>query len=292
MYEKIDRCPVCDTTEFENKIISEDTSVSNEQFVIVQCKSCDFLFTNPRPSLGHLDKYYDSQTYISHNSNGNTIIKLAYKFARSLAFKSKLKLINRFANENNSLLDYGCGSGHYLAYCKNKGWNVVGVEPSQDARLIANKLTNNVVVSDINEIQSHYQVITLWHVLEHVPNLNKTIVSLKDKLTKNGTLIVAVPNPESWDAKHYKNNWAAYDVPRHLYHFSQSNMKQLMKNHKLKIKEVIPMKMDSFYVSMLSEKNKLGHNNYLQAIINGFKSNSYGKKHNNNFSSLIYVIQK
>ena len=292
MYEKIEHCPVCNNTEFTNEIICEDTTVSKEQFNIVRCSSCEFIFTNPRPAPDFLGNYYDSNTYISHNSKGVSLIKLIYKIARSLAFKSKYQLIKRYVNENKTLLDYGCGSGHFLSYCNKQGIKITGIEPNNDARKTANEITKNAVVNSISKLDQTFQVITLWHVLEHIPNLNETVDLLKKKLNKNGTLIVAVPNVEAWDAQHYKNNWAAYDVPRHLYHFSQSSLKNLMKKHSLKIKEVIPMKMDSYYVSMLSEKNRTGNNNYFRSIINGLKSNKHGAKNNNNYSSLIYIIKK
>lgn len=294
MYEKIEHCPICGCTDFSNEIICNDYTVSNEQFVIVRCNACQFLITNPRPSANSLVSYYDSELYISHNSKGNTLVNRIYKLARFFTLRKKQKLIKRLVTKNYTLLDYGCGTGHFISFCKEKGWNVSGVEPNNNARKIANDITENNVVDSIEELKdkSLYQVITLWHVLEHVPDLNLLLKKLIGKLDKKGTLIVAVPNPESWDAKLYKQYWAGYDVPRHLYHFSQENMKQLMEKHKLRIKEMIPMKLDSYYVSMLSEQYKNKNGNYIKSVINGYKSNSYAKQNKNNYSSIIYIIQK
>jgi len=294
MYKKLESCPICKSKKFDNEIICNDYTVSNEKFVIVKCVSCQLLFTNPRPDSKQIGKYYDSELYVSHSSKSNNLINSIYKIARHFTLRNKHNLIKKYSLENKTLLDYGSGTGHFLSFCKNKDWNVTGIEPNKVAREKANKNTKNAVLENINTIDNDtkFQIITLWHVLEHVEDLNKLLIKLTSLLNKKGTLIIAVPNPESWDAKKYKLHWAGYDVPRHLYHFSQDSIKTLMKNHKLKIKEILPMKLDSYYVSMLSEKYKNKSNNYFRAVINGYKSNRYAKKNNKNYSSLIYIIQK
>ncbi|MDH5366846.1 MAG: class I SAM-dependent methyltransferase, partial [Cyclobacteriaceae bacterium] len=231
MYEKIEHCPVCSSSDFTNEIICNDHTVTNEKFAIVKCDNCQFLFTNPRPDVNTLEKYYDSDLYISHNSKGNTVVNRIYKFARFFTLRKKEKLIKRKVSADLTLLDYGCGTGHFISYCSKKGWNVSGVEPNNNARTIANGITKNNVVESIEKLnnKSTYQIITLWHVLEHVPDLNILIKKLTEKLDKKGSLIIAVPNPNSLDAKIYKQYWAGYDVPRHLYHFTQDSIKQLMK---------------------------------------------------------------
>ena len=292
MYEKISCCPICEGTSFTNEMICEDHSTSHEQFVIARCQQCNFLFTNPRPETSQLDNYYNAETYISHNNKSNTLVNTLYKTVRYFTLRSKERLIKKWGNTNKTLLDYGCGTGHFLSHCQTKGWTIAGLEPNHIARKIANSNTGQKVFENIKDVPGKYQVITLWHVLEHVPDLNQTISELTGKLEKSGTLIIAVPNPESWDAKHYKSFWAGYDVPRHLYHFSQSTVKQLLKKHHLKVKKTLPMKLDSYYVSMLSEKYKNNSTNYIQSIINGYKSNRYAQKNHNNYSSLIYILQK
>ena len=294
MYEKIESCPVCSNNKFTNEIICNDYSISNEQFVIVRCDHCKFLLTNPRPLPDRLSSYYESDNYVSHSNKANNIINLAYKIARYFTLRSKHKLIQKCSNKDNSLLDYGCGTGSFLTFCKNKGWKVAGIEPNEKARKIASNDSSIRIEQKLEHLdpKDSYAIITLWHVLEHIPDLNNALEKIATKLSKKGTLIIAVPNPESWDAQHYKKYWAGYDVPRHLYHFTQSSVKQLMKNHKLKVKNIVPMKLDSYYVSLLSETYSKSKNKYFKALLNGYKSNSYARKNNNNYSSLIYIVQK
>jgi 2-polyprenyl-3-methyl-5-hydroxy-6-metoxy-1,4-benzoquinol methylase len=190
-----------------------------------------------------------------------------------------------------AILDFGCGTGYFLSSCKKNGWDVTGIEPDPDARKRASENINQDVYPTLNHISSdkNFNIITLWHVLEHVHELNETLIQLKKLLDKSGKLVIAVPNIGSFDARTYKDQWAAYDVPRHLYHFSQDTMKVLLDKHHLKVRKIIPMKYDAYYVSLMSERSKNVVKNYIRGFINGYKSNTYAKNHNNNYSSLIYI---
>ena len=197
------------------------------------------------------------------------------------------------------MLDYGCGTGDFLTVAQSKGWTVQGVEPDSKARNIANqKLSGKIYQTLPSSTSQRFNIITLWHVLEHIPALNQTLETLRSQLSPQGYLILALPNLESFDASHYRTHWAAYDVPRHLYHFSKSTLAQLLQQHKLSIRRIIPMKLDAFYVSILSEKyiaqenNRSKHSVYPKALLVGLKSNYYTKKEQNQYSSLIYVIQQ
>jgi len=294
MYEKLDACPLCKHEDQENFLITKDYTVSGEDFVIVRCTNCDFHFTNPRPSSDSLDKYYESEDYISHQDKGNSLINRVYKFARMFTLNSKLKLVSKYCT-SGELLDIGCGTGHFLEVCNKAGYSTFGVEPNDQARDFSKSKNIGNIYSDISEISSNEQtfdIITLWHVLEHIPDLENFTNRLKSLLSKNGILFIAVPNLESYDAKYYQQHWAAYDVPRHLYHFSQITMRNYLNINGFKHIKTIPMKLDSYYVSLLSEKYKNnGKNNYIKSIITGFKSNTYALKNNNNFSSLIYIAK-
>ena len=292
MYETLERCPVCSGTEFTNYLICKDHSISQENFAIVKCNNCSLLFTTPRPSPKNLSRYYESQDYISHQDKATNPINWVYKLARFFTLRSKVKLIERYQSASQ-LLDVGCGTGHFLKQAQKNNWQVTGVEPGNDARKIAGNLLRDRVFSSLDDLDGKtFNIITLWHVLEHVTDLNTYLRTLKKMLAKSGTIIVAVPNHKSYDAMHYKQHWAAYDVPRHLYHFDQSTLSQLFKNHNLKIIDTLPMKLDAFYVSLLSEKYlKRGIKGYLNSIITGLKSNSYAKQNHSEYSSLIYVIE-
>ena len=293
MLESLESCPSCGHQSFLKYMDCEDFTVSHESFQIVQCTNCTLLFTNPRPIRQHLDKYYQSEQYISHTNNAKNLIGSIYKSVRSIALKSKLKLINSLTPKGN-LLDYGCGTGHFLSIAHQNNWKVVGIEPSEQARYNAHESIRPHILKSLEDIDKNttFNIISLWHVLEHISDLKPTLISLANKLEKSGKLVIAVPNPESYDAEHYREYWAAFDVPRHLYHFTQKSLALLLESVNLQIDSIRPMKFDSFYVSLLSEKYKTGKTNYLKSFINGYKSNSYANNNNNNFSSLIYLVSK
>ena len=292
-YERLEYCPVCGKSEFKNFLVVADNAVSKESFVIVECENCHFKFTNPRPDTESIGAYYESEDYISHSNTKNGLINRAYHVVRSITTNQKVELINRYAPAKGNVLDYGCGTGVFLTACKKDGWEVRGVEPNEGARQSASTDTGEIIAADLQDIEGEkYDVITLWHVLEHIHTLNETIDQLINCLQDDGTLIIAVPNADSHDAQLYKENWAAYDVPRHLYHFTQATMKRFLKKHRMKLEEVLPMKFDAYYVSLLSEKHKEGKASMLTSVMNGYKSNSHAEKNGNDYSSLIFVSKK
>jgi 2-polyprenyl-3-methyl-5-hydroxy-6-metoxy-1,4-benzoquinol methylase len=293
MYKKIEKCPLCNSKDIRNLIICKDHLVSGESFAITECLNCSFYFTNPRPLDEELGKYYQSEDYISHTNKVNSLTHFIYKSFRNYTLNRKLKLINTLKKKGN-LLDVGCGTGEFLHVCVRNNWNIDGVEPDQNARGKAEKLLNINIHENLFSCENFntYQVITLWHVLEHMPDLHSTIMHLKKLLSKQGRILFALPNIDSFDARKYKEFWAAYDVPRHLYHFNQNTFKKLMMEHKMKVTAIMPMHFDSFYVSLLSERYKNKYFNYINSFISGCKSNSYAKKNDNNYSSLIYIVKK
>lgn len=287
----IEHCPICNSTDHSLFIEAIDHNVSGDKFKIVECNQCNFRFTNPIPTEETIGEYYKSENYISHSSTNKGFINKVYHIIRNKAIKDKEKLSLKNSN-GKSILDIGCGTGDFLNYCKLQNWKTLGLEPDESARKLAiNK--NNLEVKDTSELynleENTFDTITMWHVLEHVYNLNKDIEQYKKVLKPNGTLIIAVPNCSSKDANHYKKDWAAYDLPIHLYHFRPNNMKELFKNHGMNLTEILPMKFDSYYISMVSEQYKNG--NILKGFWNGFKSNLNANKSNNEYSSQIYIIK-
>ncbi|MEQ8925128.1 MAG: class I SAM-dependent methyltransferase [Fulvivirga sp.] len=290
MFEKLEHCPVCQSNQFTNYIICKDHTISEESFVIVKCNDCSFLFTNPRPTKDSIAGYYASNKYISHTNSSRNLTDILYKVVRNYSLKQKVRLINEFTTDKN-LLDYGCGTGHFLEVAKGNSWNITGVEPSSSAQTISTVKSHIKASIDELSIAQKFDIITLWHVLEHVHDLNDTINKLKLHLKGDGKLVIAVPNPNSYDASYFKEYWAAYDVPRHLYHFTKHTISRLLKKHQLKLEETKPMLFDSFYVSLLSNSYKYKSKKYINSFITGFKSNRYGKK-TNEYSSHIYIISK
>jgi len=271
----------------------KDYSVSGEEFQLLENKNFGFLETYPQPSPEKLPEYYQSEDYISHTDSKRNLFEKAYHLVRSVSLKNKLKLIGKYSQEEKTLLDFGCGTGDFLQTAKKNNWTVYGIEPNEQARYIANKKTKNAVFNTEQLLKfkkNSFDVITLWHVLEHLPNLQEDLNTFKSLLKPNGTLIVAVPNYKSYDAKHYKNFWAAFDVPRHLWHFNKTSISKLVQTLSMQVVKIKPMWFDAFYVSLLSEKYKTGKMNPIKAIVVALFSNSkaiFTKE----ASSLIYIIK-
>ncbi|MFL5753533.1 MAG: class I SAM-dependent methyltransferase [Bacteroidia bacterium] len=209
----------------------------------------------------------------------------------------KLQLVMRHAGKQGTILDYGCGTGAFVGLCKKNKWNSFGIEPDEQARAIAKAQQDivafpNLEQADLDLAQTRFNAVTMWHVLEHVSDVSGLFEFLNKRMAEKGTLIIAVPNCSSYDARFYKENWAAYDVPRHLYHFTPKDMLSLVQSKGFKHIQTLPMVFDSFYVSMLSEKYKTGKVNYLPAFWRGFISNVKANKTGLEFSSQIYVFKK
>ena len=271
----------------------KDHSVSGDQFQLLHNKELDMLVTFPEPKGEKLSEYYKSEDYISHTDTKRNLLEFAYHKVREISLKRKLKLINSFGSESKSLLDIGCGTGDFLETALKDNWSITGIEPNESARQIANSKTNNSVfeTEELSKLKPRsFDVITLWHVLEHLPDLEMHTALFKSLLKPNGTLVIAVPNYKSYDADYYKNFWAAYDVPRHLWHFSKIAIEGLFKKENMKLVETLPMKFDAYYVCLLSEKYKSGFMNPFKAFWIGWQSNRKAK-HSLEYSSHIYVLK-
>lgn len=267
----------------------KDHSVSGELFELWKDEQFDMLVTHPQPSLDKLPSYYESDDYISHTDGKRSFFEKLYHFIKGIALKNKLHLIHSLSSKG-TLLDIGAGTGEFLLICKKNGWQVTGIEPSDKAKTIAQKKGIHIETA-LGGLPDHaFDVITMWHVLEHVPDLNHQLDELKRLLKPNGTIIIAVPNFNSLDAKLYQEYWAAYDVPIHLWHFSKTAIQKIFATKEMELKKVVPMKFDSFYVSLLSEKYKNGNMNFIKAFFNGLRSNWYGNR-KKEYSSHIYILK-
>ncbi len=292
--EILTNCPVCNSGKTTPFLTCKDHTVSRETFEIVQCDSCSFKFTNPRPDENKLGEYYKSKEYISHSNVKNGFINSAYQLVRKYTLLKKLQLISKY-HRTGKILDIGCGTGEFLNICKKSKWDPIGIEPDVNARKMA-IVNYGLDVREESKIKAleneSFDIISMWHVLEHVAKLNERIEELKRLIKSNGTIIIAVPNCSSLDAEIYAENWAGYDLPRHLYHFIPKDMEFIFKNHGLEVFKILPMIFDSFYVSMLSEKYRTGKLNIISATWNGFRSNFSALKTGKTYSSQIYFIRK
>jgi 2-polyprenyl-3-methyl-5-hydroxy-6-metoxy-1,4-benzoquinol methylase len=289
-------CPVCGSAEIKNVFSATDHTVSGQQFTIAECNACTLRFTQDGPDEQSIGPYYKSEDYISHTNTSKGLIAGLYKNVRNRTMVMKRRLVEKATGIAKGMhLDVGSGVGAFVNEMKSNGWNSTGLEPDEGARGVARQLYG-IELSDIAEFyrlpDGGFDAITLWHVLEHVHDLHRYINQLKTLLKERGILFIAVPNYTSRDSAIYKEHWAAYDVPRHLYHFSPRSMEILMQRNGLKILEYKPMWYDSFYISLLSSKYKNGKSGLISAFFNGVRSNLDALGNVKKCSSVIYIIRK
>ena len=267
----IAECPACGGKELVDFAVVKDYSVSQEDFKLVKCTGCGLRITQDQPDMESIGPYYASEDYISHSDTKKGLVNALYHRVRKHMLQKKQNLVERFVKKG-SLLDIGTGTGYFIDHMKQAGWNVLGLEPDAGAREYAKK-EFGVEVHDIDQLDSiggnSYNVITMWHVMEHVHDLNSHVDHLQRILKDDGILIVAVPNPLSADANHYGKHWAAYDVPRHLWHFSPKSMETLLGRHGFEIVKMQGMPFDAYYVSLLSEKYKGSSLGLVRGAISG-----------------------
>ncbi|MFH0895836.1 MAG: class I SAM-dependent methyltransferase [Bacteroidota bacterium] len=291
--ETVKHCLVCGSASFQDFLSVTDHFLSKEEFTLVKCNSCGFTFIKDRPEASEASAYYKSTEYVSHSSTKKGLVNWVYSKVRNYTLKKKLKLAGRFSKGKN-ILDYGCGTGHFLNHCQKKGWVVTGIEPDPDARKFATT-DFQLPVFEINHLKSlpdkSFNVITSWHVLEHVYEADLLLSEFMRLLKDDGVLILAVPNCNSFDAQHYKSNWAAYDVPRHIWHFSPDTLFRFAEKNGFQKVHFRGMKFDSYYISLLSEKYLHGKSSLFRGIWNGLLSNCKARK-NGNFSSFITILTK
>lgn len=289
-------CPACGHPELKPVLQVRDFSVSGETFSVVECSACRLRITQDVPGREAIGAYYQSDDYISHTNRSAGLIGRLYRLVRKRTLAQKRRLIeSRTGLQRGRLLDVGSGTGAFVQAMKGAGWEVTGLEPDEGARRVAAEV-HQARLQPLEDFfalpESGFDAITLWHVLEHVHDLEAYMVQLKKLLRDKGRLFIAVPNYTSDDARVFGDNWAAWDVPRHLYHFAPSSMKALVQRAGMTLLETRPMWFDSYYVSMLSTRYQSGHTRYLQALLAGFRSNRVARKNPERCSSLIYVIGK
>ncbi|MDQ2751764.1 MAG: class I SAM-dependent methyltransferase [Bacteroidota bacterium] len=289
-------CPACKSNSVNFVLAAKDYIVSQQMFEIWQCNYCSLRFTQNVPSEENISSFYQSNNYISHSDTKQGIINRLYHSVRNITLQQKKKLVQKTTGlQKGTLLDIGAGTGAFAAEMKKENWLVTALEPDEAARNIAKtkhglelQASEDLFVQNV-EI---FDAITLWHVLEHVHTLNEYLHLFEKVLKPNGRLLIAVPNYPSFDATYYKEYWAAYDVPRHLYHFSPKAMKRLLFHHGFDITSLQPMPFDSYYVSMLSEQCKRGKNNFFNAFWVGLQSNLKAAGKPDRSSSIIYIAKK
>jgi 2-polyprenyl-3-methyl-5-hydroxy-6-metoxy-1,4-benzoquinol methylase len=253
-------CPVCQNSDISHYLECPDHFLTKEVFNIYKCNKCGFLFTHEHPGEADAGKYYESDDYISHSNTSRSITEKAYQIVRQFMLRRKVRLIKRFTGlSQGRLLDIGCGTGHFLYAMKQDGWEVEGIEKSPKARSFAESEFGLSVI-DTSQIAAHkdnsFDCITLWHVLEHFNDPEMIMKEIRRLLKPDGICVIALPNSDSEDAKYYGKFWAAFDVPRHLWHFNPQSFSKFANKQSFRIKKIRQLPFDVFYISILSEKYK------------------------------------
>ncbi|NOU46403.1 MAG: methyltransferase domain-containing protein [Bacteroidales bacterium] len=286
-------CPWCGSVDIKQGKTIIDFFLTKEKFALGSCDKCGLVFTNPRPKSDNLSRYYESDKYYSHTSNQAGIIPFIYRRIKEINLKTKFKQVT-IGLTGGKVLDIGCGTGDFLAVCQRAGFEVSGIEPNpMAAEFAAAKIHRRIFdPSQSNELlDSEFDLITMWHVLEHVSDLKVQILELYRLTKSGGKVVIALPNYLSFDAMHYDENWAAWDVPRHLYHFSKQVIDGMMKENGFESGKCYPMKWDAFYVSMLSEQNRGSALGIVRAFAIGLISNIRARR-KKNYSSMVYTYFK
>jgi 2-polyprenyl-3-methyl-5-hydroxy-6-metoxy-1,4-benzoquinol methylase len=289
-------CPLCLSEKVAIKFSCSDHFISKEVFQIAQCRDCGFQFTQDAPDEKELGRYYESEDYISHSNTSKGLSNKLYRFARSFMLRRKLAIVNKITVSNRgSLLDIGSGTGHFADTMKRAGWQVKGIEINEKASEFSQSQFGLDVISpdQIASLGSEsFDCITLWHVLEHFHNPYEYAADIHRILKPGGVCLIALPNSNSFDAIHYGKYWAAYDVPRHLWHFNPATLKLFAEKSGFKVSELKTLPLDVFYISILSEKYSGSHLSFLSGIAIGkmYAFASFFKKERS--SSVIYILKK
>lgn len=289
-------CPVCSNYDLKERLICIDHFRSREQFPLYSCSVCGFTFTQDHPEEDAIGAYYESEDYISHSDTSEGLVNKIYKVVRSRMLRKKRDIVIKMTNlEKGNLLDIGSGTGHFIAGMKNAGWRVMGIEINEKTRITSSEKFGLEIIppEQIRSLESgSYDCITLWHVLEHFSDLNFYVSQIQRLLKPAGTCIIAVPNIDSFDSQYYGQYWAAFDVPRHLWHFNPDTFGFLFEGRGFRLVNIKTLPLDVFYISILSERYKGNKMAFFTGIVKGSYFAFRTLFNNRKCSSLIYTLKK
>lgn len=289
-------CPLCNGSDIKKRFTCKDFFATGEEFDIYECPGCGFVFTQKFPDEKEIGRYYESQSYISHSDTKKGLFNKAYHIVRYIMLQRKANLMEKLTLlKNGKILDYGAGTGYFARAMEKRGWSVTAIEKSPQARELAKKEFGFEMHPEeyLEKIaDKEFDIVTLWHVMEHIQNLDRFWDELYRIIDDTGIAVIALPNCKSHDAVVYKENWAAYDVPRHLWHFTPMTIMRWGERHGFILERQITMPFDGFYISMLSERYKGGRMPGIKGIWTGFKGWLATSTRREACSSIIYVFRK
>lgn len=287
------QCPWCGSDKAQINLWLKDEFLTKEDFHICECLNCGLLYTMPRPDKEKLGNYYKSEEYYSHQENKKGFIPKIYERVKKTNLKYKYKIATA-GIEIGKMLDIGCGVGDFLHTAETHGWECIGVEPSEEAKEIARQRTKAKIIesNELENLPDHsFDIITMWHVLEHVENLKWQVEQLQRLIKPTGRIIIALPNYKSYDGQYYKEKWAAYDVPRHLNHLDKTTLSKIFRTKELRLTKIEKLKWDAYYISYMSEQYKLHQFPLFRGIYRGWVSNMKARR-SAEWSSLVYIFEK
>lgn len=286
------KCPWCGSNKAQINLWLKDEFLTKKDFHICECLNCGLLYTMPRPSKEKIGAYYKSDEYYSHQENKKGFVPRLYEAIKKINLKHKFRLASRDLPVGK-LLDIGCGVGDFLHVAENRGWECTGVEPSEEAREIARqRIKGDLLYSeDLEQLPDQsFDLITMWHVLEHVDDLKWQVAQLQRLIKPNGRIVIAVPNYRSYDGRFYNAYWAAYDVPRHLNHFNRTVLTKIFKTSGLSLVCMDKLVWDAYYISFMSEQYKHHFMPLVRGVFRGLVSNAKARR-SGEWSSLVYVFR-
>ena len=289
-------CPMCHGKQTSLRVSCRDHFTTGEVFDVYECSDCSLIWTLNPPTPDCMGAYYDTDAYISHSNTKQGIVNKVYHLVRSFMLYKKALLIEKHTpTKPGSLLDIGAGIGLFCNYMRKRGWQIEGIEPSVKARSYAQECYN-LKLKDVSHLsklpKESKDIVTLWHVLEHIPNMNEELSLIHSIIKPGGKLVLALPNPASFDASVYKEFWAAYDVPRHLWHFKALALTRLLEKYNFRLIDLKTMPFDGFYISILSEQHKKNSFAFLKGGWTGLKGWLKSQRRKEKSSSLIYIFEK
>lgn len=291
-----ERCPLCKGSDIKKRFSCKDHFATGEEFGICECHACGFVFTQNVPDEKEIGRYYESQDYISHSNTKKGFFNKVYHIVRTIMLHRKVNLIEKLTLlKNGKVLDYGAGTGYFARAMAKEGWEVTAIEKSPQARELSLKEFKFEMLPEeyLSKIgNKEFDVVTLWHVMEHIQELDMFWDELYRIIDDTGIAVIALPNCKSYDAMKYKENWAAYDVPRHLWHFTPNTIMRWGEKHGFILERQITMPFDGFYISMLSERYKGSRTASIRGIWNGLMGWLATSTHREASSSIIYVFRK
>jgi 2-polyprenyl-3-methyl-5-hydroxy-6-metoxy-1,4-benzoquinol methylase len=286
-------CPLCGSPKTRFAFSCPDHLVTGEEFPLHQCNDCQFLYSGRLPSEADAQKYYDSPSYTPHATDRKNLMMRTIGFCRTFIRQPiKRTWVRKWSKKRmGTLIDIGSGTGEFAVFMQKSGWAVTCIEPNQDARNFC--ASQGLTVFDTDRVPTlpdhSFNVVTLWHVLEHVYDIHGTMQTIRRLLQPDGTAFIALPNYSSKEASWYGRMWTGYEMPRHPSHFSPATFAHLASMYDMEIVALRPFVLDAFYLSILSEQHRKGW--FISALFHGLASAIVGLLQPKLASSVLYVIR-